>query len=213
MSGNVGSMQASTSSYSGSGVHHYSVQAELRGPHVGYELQKTHADRLHGSVTGGAVAGAAAQAGGKPGLENGFLRHSADVNAVAGVGTHVKADVAVDLRHYLKPGIAAGLRPALAGATSVASPASTIEPEKSRVEKFLAKALHARRAAATIPAASTLRSPAISLGCWAISLPSCPHVPLRRPRGASPESCVVGSEGGRGGKLLGCIESSACGSG
>lgn len=253
VSGNVGSMQASTSSYSGSGVHHYSAQAELRGPHVGYELQKTHAGRLgvtsgqvsaeantfkaqaqagvsldrnehaytaaltakaetgvgvtasashdfnrhvggyvkgeasasasayaegvasldpkmgtamlsgqvgaaatagayvtagghvgrlHGSVTGGAVAGAAAQAGGKFGLENGFLKHSADVNAAVGVGTHVKADVAVDLRHHLKPGIAAGLRPALAGATSVASPASTIEPEKSRVEKFLAKAFH-----------------------------------------------------------------------
>ncbi|WAM24357.1 hypothetical protein [Myxococcus sp. NMCA1] len=253
VSGNVGSMQASTSSYSGSGVHHYSAQAELRGPHVGYELQKTHAGRLgvtsgqvtaeantfkaqaqagvsldrnehaytaaltakaetgvgvtasaghdfnrhvggyvkgeakasasayaegvasldpktatamlsgqvgaaatagayatagghvgrlHGSVTGGVVAGAAAQAGGKLGLENGFLKHSADVNAAAGVGTHVKTDVAVDLRHHLEPGIAAGLRPALAGATSVASPASTIEPEKSRIENFFAKAFH-----------------------------------------------------------------------
>ncbi|WP_241759415.1 hypothetical protein [Pyxidicoccus parkwayensis] len=88
------------------------------------------------------MAGAATQAGGKVGLENGFLKHSADVNAAVGVGTHVKSDVAVDLRHHVKPGIASGLRPALAGATSVASPASTVEPEKSRVEKFLAKTFH-----------------------------------------------------------------------
>ncbi|AEI68742.1 hypothetical protein [Corallococcus macrosporus] len=253
LSGNVGSMQASTSSYSGGGVHHYAAQAELNGPHVGYELQKTHAGRLgvtsgqltaeantfkaqaqagvsanrndhaytaaltakaetgvgvgasashdfnrhvggyvkgeakasatayaegvasldprtatamlsgqvgasatagvygtagghlgrlHGSVTGGAVAGAAAQAGGKVGLENGFLKHSADVNAAMGLGTHVKSDVAVDLRHHLQPGIASGLRPSLGGATAVASPASTIEPEKSRVENFFAKAFH-----------------------------------------------------------------------
>jgi len=251
VSGNVGSMQASTSRYSGGGVHHYSAQAELNGPHVGYELQKTHAGRLgvtsgqvsaqantfkaqaqagvsldrnehaytaaltakaetgvgvsasashdfnrhvggyikgeakasasayaegvasldpktatamlsgqvgaaatagayatagghvgrlHGSVTAGAVAGAAAQAGGKVGLENGFLKHSADVNAAMGLGTHVKSDVAVDLRHHLKPGVAAGLRPALAGATSVASPASTLEPEKSRMERFFGRA-------------------------------------------------------------------------
>ncbi|NVJ04809.1 hypothetical protein HUW63_06055 [Myxococcus sp. AM001] len=253
VSGNVGSMQASTASYSGGGVRHYSAQAELRGPYAGYEMQKTHAGRLgvtsgqvsaeansfkgqaqagvsldrnehaytaaltakaetgvgvtasashdfnrhvggyvkgeakasasayaegvasldpktgtallsgqvgaaatagaygtagghvgrlHGSVTGGVVAGAAAQAGGKFGLENGFLKHSADVNAAAGLGTHVKADVALDLRHHMQPGIAAGLRPALAGATSVASPPNAIAPEKSRVENFFAKAFH-----------------------------------------------------------------------
>ncbi|RKH34059.1 hypothetical protein D7Y13_16240 [Corallococcus praedator] len=253
VSGNVGSMQASTSSYSGGGVRHYSAQAEVNGPHAAYELQKTHAGRLgvtsgqltaeantfkgqaqagvsldrnahaytgaltakaetgvgvaasashdfnrhvggyvkgeakasatayaegvasldpktatamlsgqvgaaatagayatagghvgrlHGSVTAGAVAGAAAQAGGKVGLENGFLKHSADVHTAAGVGTHLKSDLAVDLRHHIKPGIASGLRPALANATSVASPANALAPEKSRIENFFAKAFH-----------------------------------------------------------------------
>jgi hypothetical protein len=99
-----------------------------------------HLGRLHGSVTAGAVAGAAAQAGGKLGLENGFLKHSADVNAAAGVGTHLKTDVAVDLRHHLKPGVASGLRPGLAAATAVGSPASALAPEKSKLEKFFSKA-------------------------------------------------------------------------
>jgi hypothetical protein len=250
---NWGSMQASTSSYSGGGVHHYSAKAEAQGPSASYELQKTHegrlgtssaqlsADatsfkaqgqagvsldmnehaytaaltakaetgagvtasashdfnrhvggyvkgearasasafaegvatldpkagsamlsgrvgaaatagayatagghvgRLHGSVTAGAVAGAAAQASGKVGVENGFLRHAADVNTAAGVGTHVKADVAVDLRHHVKPGIASGLRPALATATGVASPANSLPPEKSFVERFFSKAFN-----------------------------------------------------------------------
>jgi hypothetical protein len=107
-----------------------------------YATAGGHVGRLHGSVTAGAVAGAAAQAGGQFGLDKGFLKHSADVHTAVGVGTHVKSDVAVDLRHHLKPGVASGLRPALAGATSVASPASTLEPEKSRVEKFFAKAFH-----------------------------------------------------------------------
>ncbi|NBD08380.1 hypothetical protein [Corallococcus silvisoli] len=253
LSGNVGSLQASTSSYSGGGVRHYSAQTEVNGPHAAYELQKTHAGRLgvtsgqltaeantfkgqaqagvsldrnehaytgaltakaetgvgvtasashdfnrhvggyvkgeakasatayaegvasldpktatamlsgqvgaaatagayatagghvgrlHGSVTAGAVAGAAAQAGGKVGLENGFFKHSADFNASAGVGTHLKSDVAVDLRHHIKPGVASGLRPALANATGVASPANTLQPEKSRIENFFAKAFH-----------------------------------------------------------------------
>ena len=53
---------------------------------------------------------------GKLGLENGFLKHSAEVNAAAGVGTHLKTDVALDLRHHIKPGIASGLRPSLAAA-------------------------------------------------------------------------------------------------
>jgi hypothetical protein len=253
VSGNLGSMQASTTRHSGGGVHHYSAQAELNGPHASYGLQKVHAGRLgvtsgqltaeanafkasaqagvsadtkghaytaaltakaetgvgvaasashdfnrhvgaylkgeakasatafaegvasvdpktatamlsgqvgaaatagaygtagghvgrvHGSVTAGVVAGAAAQAGGKLGLENGFLKHSADVNAAAGVGTHVKTDVAVDLRHHLKPGIASGLRPSLATASGVASSAGVVEPEKSRVEKLFAKVFH-----------------------------------------------------------------------
>ncbi|WNG51426.1 hypothetical protein F0U60_50340 [Archangium minus] len=251
VSGGLGSMQASTASYNGGGLHHYSAQAELNGPHASYELQKVHAGRLgvtsaqltaeanafkaqaqagvsadtkghaytaaltgkaetgvgvgasvshdfnrhvggylkgegkasatayaegvatldprtatamlsgqvgaaatagaygtagghlgrlHGSVTAGAVAGVAAQAGGKLGLENGFLKHSADVNAAMGVGTHIKTDAALDLRHHVKPGIAAGLRPSLAGATAVASPAGTVQPEKSRLENFFAKA-------------------------------------------------------------------------
>lgn len=250
LSGNVGSMQASTTSHSGGGVHHYSAQAELAGPNAAYQLQKVHAGRLgvttgnlsaeansfkasaqagvsadtnshaytaaltgkaetgvgvsasashdfnrhvgayikgegkasatayaegvasvdprtatallsgqvgaaatagaygtagghlgrlHGSVTGGVVAGAAAQAGGKFGLENGFLKQSAEVNAAAGVGTHLKSDVAVDLRHHIKPGIAAGLRPGAGAATAVASPAATLQPEKSRVEQFFSK--------------------------------------------------------------------------
>ncbi|AKQ64702.1 hypothetical protein A176_001614 [Myxococcus hansupus] len=107
-----------------------------------YATAGGHVGRVHGSATVGAVAGAAAQAGGKAGLENGFWKTSADVNAAAGFGTHMKTDVAVDLRHHLEPGIAAGLRPSLGAATAVASPASTIEPEKSRVEKFFAKAFH-----------------------------------------------------------------------
>ncbi len=107
-----------------------------------YATAGGHVGRLHGSATVGAVAGAAAQAGGKVGLENGFWKTSADVNAAAGVGTHMKTDVAFDLRHHMAPGIAAGLRPSLAGATAVASPSSTIEPEKSRVEKFLSKTFH-----------------------------------------------------------------------
>ncbi|AKF82152.1 hypothetical protein MFUL124B02_25910 [Myxococcus fulvus 124B02] len=101
-----------------------------------------HLGRLHGSVTGGVVAGAAAQAGGKIGLENGFFKQSADVNAAAGVGTHLKTDVAVDLRHHIKPGIASGLRPAAGLGTSVASPANTLEPEKSRMENFFSKVFH-----------------------------------------------------------------------
>lgn len=250
VSGGLGSMQASTTSHSGGGVHHYSAQAELNGPHAAYELQKVHAGRLgvtsgqltaeanalkasaqagisadtkghaytaaltakaetgvgvaasashdfnrhvgaylkgegkasatafaegvasldpktatallsaqvgaaatagaygtvgghvgrlHGSATAGVVAGAAAQAGGKLGLENGFLKHSADVNAAVGVGTHLKTDAALDLRHHIKPGIAAGLRPSLASASGVASSTGVVEPEKSRVEKFFAK--------------------------------------------------------------------------
>ncbi|NOK07972.1 hypothetical protein [Corallococcus exercitus] len=253
LSGNVGSMQASTTSHSGGGVHHYSAQAEVQGPNAAFELQKTHAGRfgvssaqltgeansfkaqaqagmsadtnshaytaaltakaetgvgvtasanhdfnrhvggyvkgeakasasafaegvatvdpktatamvsgqvgagatagayatagghvgrVHGSVTAGAVAGASAQAGGKFGLENGFLKHSADVNTAMGLGTHVKTDVAVDLRHHIKPGIASGLRPALGSAMGVPAPAIAIEPEKSGVEKFFAKAFH-----------------------------------------------------------------------
>ncbi len=250
VSGNLGSMQASTTRHHGGGVHHYSAQAELNGPHAGYELQKVHAGRLgvtsaqltaeanalkalaqagisadtkghaytaaltakaetgvgvaasashdfnrhvgaylkgegkasatafaegvasldpktatallsgqvgaaatagaygtvgghlgrlHGSATAGVVAGAVAQAGGKLGLENGFLKHSADVNAAVGVGTHIKTDAALDLRHHIKPGIAAGLRPSLASASGVASSSGVVEPEKSRIEKFFAK--------------------------------------------------------------------------
>jgi len=255
LSGNLGSMQASTTSHSGNGVHHYSAQAEVNGPHAAFELQKTHAGRLgvtsgqltaeansfkaqgqagvsldtnahaytaaltakaetgvgvtasashdfnrhvgayvkgeakasatafaegvasvdpktatamlsaqagaaatagayatvgghvgrvHGSLTGAALVGAAAQAGGKLGLENGFLKHSADLQAAAGVGTHVKADVALDLRHHIKPGVVAGLRPAAALGMSVASPANALPPEKSHVENFFAKVFHPR---------------------------------------------------------------------
>ncbi|PTL76518.1 hypothetical protein [Vitiosangium sp. GDMCC 1.1324] len=97
-----------------------------------------HLGRLHGSVTAGAVAGVAAQAGGKIGLENGFLKHSADVNAAMGVGTHFKADTAVDLRHHVQPGIASGLRASLAPAAAVGAPAGVVEPEKSRLERFFA---------------------------------------------------------------------------
>lgn len=99
-----------------------------------------HVGRLHGSATAGLVAGAAAQAGGKLGLENGFLRHTAAVNAAAGVGTHLKTDVALDVRHHLKPSLAEGLRPGLAVATGVGSPASALKPEKSKLEKALSKA-------------------------------------------------------------------------
>lgn len=99
-----------------------------------------HLGRVHGSVTAGAVAGAAAQAGGKLGVENGFLKHSADVNAAVGVGTHLKSDVAVDLRHHIKPGVASGLRPGAAIATAVGSPAGALAPEKSKLEKFFSKA-------------------------------------------------------------------------
>jgi hypothetical protein len=106
-----------------------------------YGTAGAHVGRLHGSVTAGAVAGAAAQAGAKIGLENGFLKHSAEVNAAAGVGTHLKTDVALDVRHHPKPGIAAGLRANLATAVGVASPAAVLEPEKSRLEKFFAKAI------------------------------------------------------------------------
>ncbi|CAM3968648.1 hypothetical protein COEX109129_01985 [Corallococcus exiguus] len=251
LSANMGSMQASTTSHSGGGVHHYSAQAEVQGPNASFGMQKTHAGRLgvssaqltgeansfkaqaqagvsadtgshaytaaltakaetgvgvtasashdfnrhvggyvkgeakagasafaegvatldpktatamvsgqvgagatagayatagghvgrvHGSVTAGAVAGASAQAGGKFGLENGFLKQSADVNTALGVGTHVKSDVAVDLRHHIKPGIASGLRPALGTAMGVPAPAIAIEPEKSGIEKLFAKA-------------------------------------------------------------------------
>ncbi|MBN9687435.1 MULTISPECIES: hypothetical protein [unclassified Corallococcus] len=251
LSGNVGSMQASTTSHSGGGVHHYSAQAEVQGPNASYGWQKSHAGRMgvssaqvtgeansfkaqaqagvsadtnshaytaaltakaetgvgvtasanhdfnqhvggyvkgeakagasayaegvatldpraatamvsgqvgagatagvygtagghvgrvHGSVTAGAVAGASAQAGGKFGIENGFLKHSADVNTAMGVGTHVKSDVAVDLRHHIKPGIASGLRPALGSAMAVPAPAIAIEPEKSGIEKLFSKA-------------------------------------------------------------------------
>ena len=247
VSGNVGSMQASTTAYNGGGVHHYSAQAELQGPSAAYQAQGTHAGRfgvtsgqvtaeansfkgqaqagvsldrnshaytgaltakaetgvgvtasanhdfnrhvggyvkgdarasatayaegvasldprtatamvsaqagaaatagayatagghlgrLHGSVTGGVVAGAAAQAGGKFGLENGFLKQSAEVNAAAGVGTHLKSDVAVDLRHHIKPGIAEGLRPSLAGAAGVASPANALQPQASWIQNL-----------------------------------------------------------------------------
>ncbi|MGE6757778.1 hypothetical protein ACQKGO_07215 [Corallococcus interemptor] len=251
LSANMGSAQASTTSHSGGGVHHYSAQAEAQGPNASFEWQKSHAGRygvssaqvtgeansfkaqaqagvsadtnshaytaaltakaetgvgvtasanhdfnrhvggyvkaeakasasafaegvatvdprtatamvsgqvgagatagvygtagghvgrVHGSVTAGAVAGASAQAGGKFGIENGFLKHSADVNTAMGVGTHVKSDVAVDLRHHIKPGIASGLRPALAGAMAVPAPSIAIEPEKSGVERLFAKA-------------------------------------------------------------------------
>ncbi|MBZ4336062.1 MULTISPECIES: hypothetical protein [unclassified Corallococcus] len=251
LSGNVGSMQASTTSHSGGGVHHYSAEAELQGPNASYAWQKSHAGRMgvssaqvtgeanmfkaqaqagvsadtnahaytaaltakaetgvgvtasanhdfnrhvggyvkgeakagasayaegvatldprtatamvsgqvgagatagayatagghvgrvHGSVTAGAVAGASAQAGGTFGLENGFLKQSADVNTALGLGTHVKSDVAVDLRHHLKPGIASGLRPALGTAMGAPAPAIAIEPEKSGIEKLFAKA-------------------------------------------------------------------------
>ncbi|NNB84998.1 hypothetical protein HJC10_00865 [Corallococcus exiguus] len=251
VSANMGSAQASTTSHSGGGVHHYSAQAEAQGPNASFEWQKSHSGRMgvssaqvtgeantfkaqaqagvsadtnshaytaaltakaetgvgvtasanhdfnrhvggyvkgeakagasayaegvatldpktatamvsgqvgagatagayatagghvgrvHGSVTAGAVAGASAQAGGKFGLENGFLKQSADVNTALGVGTHVKSDVAVDLRHHIKPGIASGLRPALGTAMGVPAPAIAIEPEKSGIEKLFAKA-------------------------------------------------------------------------
>ncbi|QRN94375.1 hypothetical protein JRI60_35310 [Archangium violaceum] len=251
VNGNLGSMQASTTTHNSGGLYHYSAQAELNGPQASYEWQRAHAGRLgvtsgqltadatsfkaqaqagvsadtkghaytaaltakaetgvgvtasashdfnrhagayikgegrasatayaegvasldprnatallsgqvgaaatagaygtagghlgrlHGSVTAGAVAGVAAQAGGKIGLENGFFKHSADVNTAAGVGTHLKTDVAVDLRHHIKPGIAAGLRPSLASASGVATPVGVVEPEKSRFEEFFAKA-------------------------------------------------------------------------
>ncbi|WNG34284.1 hypothetical protein F0U61_12070 [Archangium violaceum] len=251
VSGGLGSMQASTASYNGGGLHHYSAQAELSGPHASYEMQKVHAGRLgvtsaqltaeanafkaqaqagvsadtkghaytaaltgkaetgvgvgasvshdfnrhvggylkgegkasatayaegvatldprtatamlsgqvgaaatagaygtagghlgrlHGSVTAGAVAGVAAQAGGKLGLENGFLKHSADVNAAMGVGTHISTDAALDLRHHVKPGIAAGLRPSFATASGAASSSGVVQPEKSRLENFFSKA-------------------------------------------------------------------------
>ncbi|HYO71041.1 MAG TPA: hypothetical protein VEU33_33675 [Archangium sp.] len=107
-----------------------------------YGTMGGHVGRLHGSATAGVVAGAAAQAGGKIGLENGFFKQSADVNAAVGVGTHLKTDVAVDLRHHIKPGIASGLRPGAAAVTGVASPPSALEPEKSRVEKLFAKVFH-----------------------------------------------------------------------
>ena len=50
-----------------------------------------------------------------------------------------KTDVAVDLRHHLKPSVAEGLRPSLASATAVGSPASAVQPEKSKLEKFFAR--------------------------------------------------------------------------
>ncbi|MDC0712118.1 hypothetical protein POL68_26870 [Stigmatella sp. ncwal1] len=99
-----------------------------------------HLGRLHGSATAGAVAGVAAQAGGKLGLENGFLKHSADVNAAMGVGTHFKTDVALDLRHHMQPGIASGLRTSLASAAGVGSSTGVVEPEKSGFEKFFSRA-------------------------------------------------------------------------
>jgi hypothetical protein len=99
-----------------------------------------HLGRLNGSATAGAVAGVAAHAGGKLGVENGFLKHAADVNAAAGVGTHLKTEVALDLRHHPKPGLASGLRPSFAAASSVASPAGVVEPEKSAAEKLFMKA-------------------------------------------------------------------------
>lgn len=247
---NTGSIQASTTHYSGEGVHHHSVQAEVQGPHASYEFQKDHVGRLgttsaqvtaevntlkaqaqagvsadtkshaytasltakaetgvgvtaslshdvneyvggylkgeakasasavaegtasfdpktgtamlagqvgaaaiagaygtagghvgrlHGSITAGAVAGAAAQASGKVGLENGFLTHSADVSAAVGVGTHVKSDVALDVRHHEKPGVASGLRMSQAVLGGVGSPASVPERPKSSVEKLLSK--------------------------------------------------------------------------
>ncbi|SEN10840.1 hypothetical protein SAMN05444354_1312 [Stigmatella aurantiaca] len=98
-----------------------------------------HLGRLHGSVTGGAVAGVAAQAGGKLGLENGFLKHSADVNAAMGVGTHFKTDAALDVRHHIKPGIAEGLRPGIASAAGVGAPGAALAPEQSGFEKFFTK--------------------------------------------------------------------------
>ena len=53
LSGNVGSAQASTTSYSGGGQHHYSAQAELQGPSAAYGVQGTHAGRF--GVTSGQV--------------------------------------------------------------------------------------------------------------------------------------------------------------
>ncbi|WP_224245615.1 hypothetical protein [Hyalangium gracile] len=98
-----------------------------------------HLGRLHGSVTGGAVAGAAAQAMGRFGVENGVLRQVTDLHAAAGVGTHFKTDVAVDLRHHIKPGIVEGLRPSLATAAGVGSSAGVVKPEKSHAEQLFAK--------------------------------------------------------------------------
>ncbi|WP_224372640.1 hypothetical protein [Hyalangium versicolor] len=113
-----------------------SAQAGAGATAGAYATLGGHLGRLHGSVTAGAVAGVAAQASAKIGMENGFLRHSADVTAALGVGTHIKTDAAIDLRQHVTPGVASGLRANLATASGVASPAGVVQPEKSAAEQF-----------------------------------------------------------------------------
>ncbi|MFP2964498.1 hypothetical protein ACLEPN_44075, partial [Myxococcus sp. 1LA] len=127
LSGNVGSMQASTTSYSGGGVNHYSAQAELNGPSVGYELQKTHAGRF--GVTSGQLSAEAntfksqAQAG--VSLDRNDHAYTAALTAKAETGVGVAASASHDFNRHVG-GYVKG--EAKASATAYAEGVATLDP-------------------------------------------------------------------------------------
>ncbi|MCP3098662.1 hypothetical protein LZ198_07205 [Myxococcus sp. K15C18031901] len=128
LSGNVGSMQASTTRYSGDGVHHYSAQAELNGPHAAFGLQKTHAGRL--GVTSGQVTAEAntlkAQAQAGVSLDRNEHAYTAALTAKAETGVGVTASASHDFNRHVG-GYVKG--EAKASATAYAEGVASLDPK------------------------------------------------------------------------------------
>jgi hypothetical protein len=121
-------MQASTTSHHGGGVHHYSAQAELNGPHASYEAQKVHAGRL--GVTSGQLTAeanafkASAQAGVSADTKGHAYTAALTAKAETGVG------VAASATHDFNRHVGAYLKgEAKASATAFAEGVASVDPK------------------------------------------------------------------------------------
>ncbi|MFP2895936.1 hypothetical protein [Corallococcus sp. 4LFB] len=128
LSGNVGSMQASTTSHSGGGVHHYSAQAEVQGPNAAFELQKTHAGRF--GVSSAQLTGEAnsfkAQAQAGVSADTNSHAYTAALTAKAETGVGVTASANHDFNRHVG-GYVKG--EAKASASAFAEGVATVDPK------------------------------------------------------------------------------------
>ncbi|NRD56884.1 hypothetical protein, partial [Corallococcus exiguus] len=128
LSANMGSMQASTTSHSGGGVHHYSAQAEVQGPNASFGMQKTHAGRL--GVSSAQLTGEAnsfkAQAQAGVSADTGSHAYTAALTAKAETGVGVTASASHDFNRHVG-GYVKG--EAKAGASAFAEGVATLDPK------------------------------------------------------------------------------------